>query len=87
MKKTYMKPGLYVENFALSQEIAGNCGHANKPTLGVPAHDNKDSCGWDMGNLIVWTVGVTPNCTFPGGDKFEGICYNNPNGGQTIFAS
>lgn len=91
MKKTYQKPGIYVENFNLSQSIASTCGAANPDsTLGQPGFESKTSCGWDIGSgAIVWPANSV--CTFPvKGDSAPGadgsiVCYNNPEGGMNIF--
>lgn len=86
MKKIYQKPGIYVENFGLSQSIAATCGVGNpESTLGKPNQADKNSCGWDMGNMVIWVT--APACQIPMGENadFNGFCYNNPNGGVTIF--
>ncbi len=91
MKKTYQKPGIYVENFGLSQSIAATCGAANPDsTLGRPALADKNTCGWAIeGGVSVWTQ--SSNCTvlvssdagFKVNEHF--VCYNNPNSGLNIF--
>ena len=86
MKKVYQKPGMYVENFSLSQSIAFDCGADHNSSLGKPGYADKDHCGWDVGNAIIWNIG-SQNCDFPGGDFYEGVCYNNPNGNNVIFNS
>lgn len=86
MKKKYIQPRAQVEYFTLSQSIAAGCGAFNpEGTLGTPTHGDKNSCGWKTGNFIAWMDDSI--CDFPTGDEFQGVCYNNPNGGQTIFAS
>ena len=86
MKKAYVKPGMYVENFTLSQSVAaGGCGAAQDSTLGKPGLADRNACGWDMGNAIIWTLGEA-NCDFPGADEYEGVCYNNPGPGNAIFS-
>lgn len=88
MKKAYSKPGIYVENFALSQSVAaGACGeHDAEHTLGVPTYADKNNCGWQIGSRQYWLN--DKNCTTVIGEDVEvdGFCYNNPNGGVTIFA-
>ena len=86
MKRVYEKPGIYVENFSLAQSIARKCGAAENSTLGKPTYGEPGSCGWDMGNLIVWT-GNGDACDFilDADTPFEGVCYNNPDGGTNIF--
>lgn len=87
MKAVYKKPVLQIEYFTLSQSIA-SCGAFQDSTLGKPGHDDKP-CGWDMGNTIVWTGAEGSSCTLPWGenDEFNGVCYNNPNNGISIFGS
>ena len=91
MKKAYIKPVVYMEKFDLSQSIAAGCGAvAGGSSLGKPAHWSKETCGWNLGNMILWAES-TGNCT----DIIEidepveniGICYNNPSGGSSIFSS
>lgn len=85
MKKIYQKPGIYVENFGLSQSIAATCGVGNaESTLGKPSLADKNSCGWDMGNMIIWVERPACKDLMPDTDMGFG-CYNNPNGGVTVF--
>ena len=90
MKERYVKPDLRVEYFTLSQSVAANCGAGNLGNeFGKPAHQTKESCGWDLGfgGMVIWTRDL--NCTEfldPNG-SFNGICYNNPEGGFSIFGS
>ena len=88
MKKKYVSPRLYTELFQMTQSIALNCGwDKNNSSLGKPGHPDKDTCGWDVGGTILWPS--EPTCTEIIGvnDDVNGICYNNPNGGHSIFAS
>lgn len=78
-----------MEKFDLSQSIAAGCGAvAGGSSLGKPAYWSKETCGWDLGNMILW-VESTRNCNEDVGidDAFEDICYNNPSGGSSIFSS
>lgn len=89
MKKAYNKPVLFVESFQLTQSIAGTCSvAAGGNSLGSPNHDSKDTCGWDLGIMVLW-VDSSTNCNkLLGTDAdFEGLCYNTPSGGNTIFGS
>lgn len=88
MKKKYSKPELYIENFQLTQSIAENCGAYDVGySLGTPGQGDKNSCGWDIGGLVIW-LDATRGCTevYPDID-IDGVCYNNPNGAHTIFGS
>lgn len=90
MKERYVKPDLRVEYFTLSQSIADSCGAGNLGNeFGKPAHQEKGACGWDLGfgGMVIWAE--RPACTElldPNG-SFNGICYNNPEGGFSIFGS
>ena len=78
-----------IERFELSQTIAMSCGvNKSTSTLGVPAQADKAVCGWDVGGFVIWTDAMQ-SCTevMPENAEFNGMCYNNPNGNVTIFAS
>lgn len=83
MKKTYRKPMLVVERFALSQTIAISCG--KNVGVGKPNFESKEKCGWLIeGYEIFADMSVCDNPS----EFFEGlICYNAPKGGLNIFAS
>lgn len=90
MKETYVSPALFFESFALSQTIARNCGDTHSGTLGESTHYNERTCMWDLGGF---TIFFTSNGCDDGPDEegdpyeIEGVCYNNPDGGQEIFSS
>lgn len=88
MKAVYKKPSVRIEYFTLSQSIA-TCNAFQDSTVGGPGQGDKVVCGWDMGNVIVWTGEGESNCNMPWGedDEFSGVCYNNPSGGNSIFGS
>lgn len=89
MKKTYVKPALVIESFMLSQNIALSCGVPGDGTsVGKPTHSDKNVCGWDVDGIVAWLDGHIV-CTYPVGPdtEFDGVCYNNPSSGTTIFAS
>lgn len=88
MKRNYQKPEIRLESFALTQSIAMSCGYdPNNTDLGFPTHADKSSCGWNDGLDVIWTQ--TPPCDYVYQDNANvgGVCYNEPNGGVTIFAS
>lgn len=87
MKRNYQKPRIELEYFTLSQNIAAGCGAAHDSSLGHPNQWSKETCGWELGNVILWME--NSGCTVPLGEDayVEGVCYNNPEGGQTIFSS
>ena len=89
MKKNYTKPMFNIDVFSLTQSIAATCPALNRDAeLGRPNHWSKENCGWDMGNIIVF-VEEDPCSDIQWGedDPFEGVCYNNPDGGSEIFGS
>lgn len=89
MKKQYTKPFIRLESFVMSQSIAGGCGAVpGGNTLGKPGYSSVGSCGWNVGDTIVW-VNSSTGCNYPWGadDPFNSVCYNNPSGGNNIFNS
>lgn len=83
----YKKPEAHIEMFTLNQSIA-SCGTYGSSELGKPSYGDSSSCGWDLGNVVVWSD--YPNvCTqwWPSDLAYEGVCYNNPNGGVSAFGS
>lgn len=91
MKKEYIKPGIIIEDFTISQSISAGCGaHPGGNSTGKPNHWNKTTCGWQVGNgIVLWLDELANPCT-EGNEENEivsGICYNNPEGGNSIFSS
>ena len=82
MKKTYMKPDIYVESFSLTQSIAYGC-TAQKNGFGTPSSSDPNTCGWDVNGITYFAYGVNPGCT---AGEFEYVCYNAPNG-NVMFGS
>ena len=92
MKRTYTKPTILLESFTLTQSIASDCGpFPANGSLGTPSSADKYSCGWDMMDFTIWADGINPDCNSNMGvtndTEISGVCYNNPNGGLTIFGS
>ena len=86
MKESYVKPTIYFESFALSQTIAVDCGDTHSGTFGPGSnHYNMYTCSWDVGGFTVFLE----HCDYEmeEDEEIEGLCYNNPDGGQTIFSS
>lgn len=92
MKEAYVTPRIHFESFTLSQNIAKNCGDNHKSTMGESTHYNEQTCTWDLpgGDLkIFWA----DPCTYlvdedvDLDEDIEGLCYNNPDGGQHLFSS
>ena len=89
MKSKYVKPQLLVEHFSLCQSIASGCDNsAGAPTMGAPLYASKDVCAWDVGGLAIFTNDVSA-CfiKIAADDSYSNYCYDNPNGGITIFTS
>lgn len=94
MKKQYSKPGIIIENFELSQNIAAGCGAAHDSIWGSPNHSSKHSCGWttQWGQVLWYEASICNNTVQKPDDQnpegqVNGVCYNNPDGGMTIFNS
>ena len=86
MKKQYEKPMVHMEHFSLSQSVATACGVSHDSTLGHPTYADPFTCGWDSGLGITWVKeGICNDFAGPD-DSIEIGCYNNPNGGTSIFS-
>ena len=91
MKESYRKPLIFFESFTLAQTIARNCGDTHSGTKGESTHYNENTCVWDLGGGV--TLFFIENGCFDGPDgpddvyEGDGICYNNPSGGQQFFSS
>lgn len=88
MKETYVKPAICIESFALTQSIARPCGDNHTGSLGESNHYGPTTCAWVIGDLALFTA-TTAKCDYPmdEDEEIEGICYNNPDGGQQVFSS
>ena len=96
MKRKYTKPAAVMETFNLTQSISAQCSAEDKAnplsSLGDPNWGSKDSCGWRVGDDVIWTAS---NCANGPGtpiiaspfEEVEGFCYNNPSGNNVIFNS
>lgn len=95
MKEEYRKPLVFFESFSLTQTIARNCGDTHTSTLGESNHYNENTCQWVIGDSYYFYVSACADSDAIGdpvpGDEIEeiieGLCYNNPDGGQTVFSS
>ncbi len=88
MKQKYVKPAMVLERFTLTQNIARDCGPANRE-WGQPTFGDEANCGWKVPgtDMILWVYSPACNELYGPDDPFEGICYNNPEGGMPIFGS
>lgn len=89
MKKQYSKPGIIIENFNLSQNIAAGCNAAHESIWGSPNYADKSSCGWrDQWGGILWVDEKKCDNLQESIDTPVGaICYDNPAGGMSVFNS
>ena len=86
MKAAYVKPALFIERFSVSQSIALGCTVGDG--LGKGNHGDKYTCAWVMpSGKMPWITGTVCNDFYGAEDEFAGLCYNNPDGGMTIFSS
>lgn len=88
MKMKYVKPTMIVERFTLTQNIAYTCAPHNAD-WGWATYADKSSCGWQLpdGFNIAWVEAPMCNDLYGEDEGILGVCYNNPEGGMTIFGS
>lgn len=80
MKKSYMKPELYYENFALLDSIAGCDFKSNfNEATGCKAYWDEDFEGWIFANAMEGCNLMAP--------RDDSICYGNPTPTYSIFSS
>lgn len=84
MKKPYVKPQLYYENFELSQHVAA-CG------WDMSNQSDKSNCtalgDEKLGNFPVSLFTGTPRCDVVPGDTGESYCYEPSKGAYGLFNS
>lgn len=84
MKKAYVKPQVYFEDFQLSANIAGNCGTAE----GIKeraTHSDANSCQY---MTTFGTLYTENSCNFTTQDDLATtLCYHNPDNTYRFFAS
>ena len=79
MKKQYVKPELYFENFELSANIATGCE--------APTNHTKDQCAYSAGGESVFVEGVTNCTTITQDGQWGDLCYHNPSENNKLFTS
>ena len=88
MKRKYTKPVLIKETFTLSQGIAKNCG--SMLDFRQATHADIENCGWDLDGVHSTRSDVifmkASDCVIKT-LYFQGVCYNNPEGGFNVFNS
>lgn len=88
MKKTYVKPRITVEYFALSQSVAKSCGWTADKFYGHPTHADIDSCAWvDAAGESYWVSEQVCGASYSEELEVADGCYNAPSGLHQVFAS
>lgn len=80
MKKTYTKPDVMYESFAMSNSIASGC------TVKVGHEEN--TCGIELTSDISIFTSAVSGCTMKFEDgQYDGLCYHVPLDGMGGFYS
>ncbi len=79
MKKTYVKPELYFENFELSSNIATGCVTITK------LQSKETACGYNDGVDVIFTEAMS-GCVVKD-DGTGKICYDVPFDSNRLFTS
>ena len=86
MKKTYKKPMMIVEWFALSQTIATGCGDLSN--YGSPTLTRMANCAWDFNGSFLLFLEGNNNCEYQIVDgTIDVLCYNGPSPSMSLFHS
>ncbi len=80
MKKTYTKPEIRFESFAMSTSIAVGC------DLITPLPSSEGSCGYPTRGGVVFLEG-TQCTTYPQNGLYNGFCYHVPVETSNLFNS
>lgn len=81
MKKSYVKPQVFFEDFQLSANIAAGC----KDKTGTGLHAG-GTCGVQYGDDIVFTANVV-GCSTQIDDNNVSLCYHIPTDANRLFNS
>lgn len=91
MKKIYIKPSVYIEQYSLSAHIAGNCGSgANSGGMfGTPAFSTPYDCAWTYEDTVMayCSSEVCGTNTVSKPEDFNGYCYNSGADDIRVFSS
>lgn len=79
MKKTYVKPQVYFENFQLSANIAAGCGTITKLAT------EQAQCGYNDGIKVIFIQDYT-GCSYGQDEGSNSICYHTFEGNK-LFTS
>lgn len=85
MKKSYVKPQVYFENFQLSASIAGDCEEIVK-------NQSRGTCGYQMSAGVVLFTEREPSsvCStqiVDGSEDYKKLCYHGPSATYNVFRS
>ena len=83
MKKTYVKPEVYFEDFQLSANIAGNCGTISNAAAYV-CPITVDVAGF--GTVTAFQTKES-GCSWTPPSNYDGICYQPPADSTRVFSS
>ena len=85
MKRTYRKPGIYIENMTLSQSVASGC---HMPDDQYMPNHAQGVCGWEISpGAIIWAADMSCTIEKDINIPVEGVCYNNPTENISLFSS
>ncbi|MDO4621465.1 MAG: hypothetical protein Q4B22_00775 [Eubacteriales bacterium] len=91
MKKKYLKPAVYFEQYSLSANIAGACGAGSNGggSMGGPAQGDPYSCAWmDNGAVIAYSNQDACGDAYVEDANSVGIwCYNSGGDNVQVFTS
>ena len=79
MKKTYVKPQVFFEDFQLSASIAAGCAYKTGHAM--------DICAYETAGLVVFVAGVEACTTKTQDGGLSGLCYHNPTDTTKLFTS
>ena len=87
MKKTYDKPGVYVEKLNLGSVMTYSCAqNVDSTAIQIPDGFDDETVFTDT-NLYCYYKVNTPNDVSNFGPDTETFCYNVPNDSTRLFAS
>ena len=81
MKKTYVKPELYFENFELSSNIAAGCQWISTSA------ENVCPVTVDMDGFGKVQIFVKDSCKYYAPDLQDKVCYHSPQDNNNVFTS
>ena len=79
MKKSYVKPQVYFEDFQLSASIAAGCT--------FKTNHAKNDCAYNVGGKYLFVDSVQSCTTTTQDGTWDSICYDIPNDSTRLFTS